>query len=134
VIKYLLVHAARAPLEVVLLNIQPEPEQWRLRGYGWFKREEIRDRLINDLGRPAVTSAGQQLDVAGIKHTDRIELGTAADTILRCAREENCDLIVMAEPPVGALRQWLLRSAGVSIGSTASVVIKLAPVSVVVAK
>src|SRR5215203_2970419 len=30
------------PQEVVLLNVQPLPEDWRLRGYGSFKQEEIR--------------------------------------------------------------------------------------------
>jgi nucleotide-binding universal stress UspA family protein len=135
VINYLLgLHALRAPLEVVLLNIQSEPEDWRLRGYGWFKREEIRDRLINDLGRPAVASAGRQLDSAGITHKDRIELGEAADTIIRCAREEDCDLIVLAEASPGVIRRWLMRAAGLSIGSLASVVIGFSHVPVVVAK
>jgi nucleotide-binding universal stress UspA family protein len=135
VIKYLLgLHALHAPFEVVLLNIQPEPEDWRLRGYGWFKREAIRERLVNDLGRPTVASAARQLDGAGIAHKDRIELGEAADTIVRCARDEECDFIVLAEAPPGAVRRWLMRSAGVSIGSVASIVIGLAHVPVVVAK
>jgi nucleotide-binding universal stress UspA family protein len=135
VIQYLLgLHALHTPFEVVLLNIQSEPEDWRLRGYGWFKRETIRERLVSDLGRPAVASAGRQLDGAGIAHKDRIELGEAADTIIRCAREEQCDVIVLAEHAPGAVRRWLMRSAGVSIGSVASIVIGLADVPVVVAK
>jgi nucleotide-binding universal stress UspA family protein len=135
VIKYLLgLRALGAPFDVVLLNIQPEPEDWRLRGYGWFKREAIRERIVSDLGRPAVASAGRQLDGAGIAHKDRIELGEAADTIVRCAREEECDFIVLAEPTPGAVRRWLMRSAGMSIGSIASVVIAFAHVPVVVAK
>jgi nucleotide-binding universal stress UspA family protein len=135
VMKYLLgLHALHAPFEVVLLNIQPEPGDWRLRGYGWFKRETIRERLVDDLGRPALASAGRRLDGAGIAHKDRIELGEAADTIVRCAREEECDFIVLAEHAPGAVRRWLMRSAGVSIGSVASIVIGLAHVPVVVAK
>lgn len=135
VIKYLLgVRALSAPLEVVLLNVQPEPEDWRLRGYGSFKRDAIRDRLINDRGRPALASAGRQLDGVGIPHKDRIELGDTADMIITCAQEEACDLIVLAEAPPSALRRWLMRSAGLSFGSVASEVITLAQVPVVVAK
>jgi nucleotide-binding universal stress UspA family protein len=135
VIEYLLdLHGLQARFEVVLLNVRPAPEDWRLRGYGWFKREEIRERLINDLGRPAVMNAGQHLNHAGIAHKDRIELGRAADTILRCAHEEKCDLVVMAEANPGVIRRWLLRSARISIGSVASVVIGLAQVPVIVVK
>ena len=49
----------------------------------------IDDRLINDLGKRVVTSAARHLDAAGIAHKDRIELGDPAETIVRCADEEN---------------------------------------------
>jgi nucleotide-binding universal stress UspA family protein len=134
VVKYLLgLQSLLVPFEVVLLNIQPQPDDWRLRGYGWFKREAIRERIISDLAQPAIASAGRQLDSAGVKHKDRIELGEAADTIVRCSREEDCDLIVLAETVPGAVRRWLMRSAGVTVGSVASTVIALANVPVVVA-
>ena len=85
-------------VEVVVLNVQPKPQDWRLRGWGWFQREAIHDRLINDLGRRVIASAGRQLDAAGIIHRSRIELGEAAEIIAHCAREEDCDLVVLAEP------------------------------------
>ena len=97
-------------IEVVLLNVQPKPEVGRLRGYGSFRRTEIDDRLINDLGKRVVTSAARHLDAAGIVHKDRIELGDPAETIVRCADEEKCDLIVLAEPNPSQLRQWLMRT------------------------
>lgn len=74
-------HALRTPLEVILLNVQPMPEDWRLRGYGSFKRQEIRNRLVDDLGRPVVESAGRQLDNADIPHKSCIELGGTSETI-----------------------------------------------------
>ena len=110
VTKYLLdLHARDGAFEVVLLNVQPKPEVGRLRGYGSFRRAEIDDRLINDLGKRVVTSAARHLDAVSIAHKDRIELGDTAETIVRCADEEKCDLIVLAEPKPGVVRQWLMR-------------------------
>jgi nucleotide-binding universal stress UspA family protein len=135
VLKYLLDQCLGGEgMEVVLLNIQPEPTEWRMRGYGWFKREATRDRLINDIGERVVTSAGRSLDAAGIKHKDRIELGRPTETIPRCAREEDCDLILMAQLDLGAIRRWLMRTTSVSIGSVASIVIHLADIPVVVVR
>jgi nucleotide-binding universal stress UspA family protein len=103
--------------EVIILNVQPRPEDWRLRGYGSFKRDEIRDRLINDRGRPVVANAACHLDRAGIPHKERVEIGDPAETIERCAREEGCDHIVVAKPRSGALRHWLAKNGGITIGS-----------------
>jgi nucleotide-binding universal stress UspA family protein len=125
--------SGRGPIEVVLLNVQPQPQQWRMRGYGWFQREAILDRLINDLGRRVIASAARHLESAGLTHKDRIELGDAGETIVRCASEEDCDLIVLAEPRAGAVRAWLARRLRLSVGSPAGLVINLARVPVVVA-
>ena len=121
-------------IEVVLLNVQPKPQEWRTRGYGWFHREEIEDRLINDLGRRIVRSAFRQLDGAGIPHKERVEIGEPVETILQCAQQENCDLIILAERAPGAIRRWLLQTAGISMGSAASILVHLAPIPVLVAK
>lgn len=121
-------------IEVVVLNVQPEPEDWRLRGYRSFKQEEVHDRLVNDLGKPIVTSVGRSLDQGGIAHKDRIELGDPAETILRCANEERCNLIVVSEPRSGAFRRWLTKTVGLTFGSVASDVAQLAEVPVVVVK
>jgi nucleotide-binding universal stress UspA family protein len=124
----------RSLLDVVVLNVQPMPEDWRLRGYGSFKRDEIRDRLINDRGRPVVANAAARLDYVGIAHTERVEIGEIAETIERCAREEACDQIVIAEPRSGALRRWLAKQAGITIGSTVSQLLQLAERPVVVVR
>ncbi|GEM_PF-1833836 len=122
------------PIEVVVLNVQPEPEDWRLRGYISFKQDEIHDRLVNDLGKPIITSVGRTLDQGGIAHKDRIELGEPAQTIVRCANEERCDLIVVSEPRPGAIRRWLTRTTGLSFGSVASNVVQLTEMPVIVVK
>jgi nucleotide-binding universal stress UspA family protein len=117
VLDYLVETNEHSKQEVVLLNVQPQPEDWRLRGYGSFKRDEIRDRLINDRGLPVVTSAASRLERAGIAHKERVEIGDPAETIERCAREEGCDEIVVAEQRSGSLRSWLAKQAGIAIGS-----------------
>jgi nucleotide-binding universal stress UspA family protein len=123
-----------AKLETVLLNIQPKPEDGRLRGYGSFNRHVIHDRLINDLGKRVVSSASRRLDRPGILHKERIEIGDAAATILRVAQEERCDLILLGESPPGAIRGWLAKAIGVVLGSIGSQVVQLADVPVVVVK
>jgi nucleotide-binding universal stress UspA family protein len=123
-----------AALEVVLLNLQPEPEDGRLRGYGSFRREAIEDRLINELGRRAVASASRCLDQVGIAHTGRIELGNTAETVLRVAREERCDLILLGEASPGAVRRWWSRLTDAAFGFRSSRVVQLADVPVVLVK
>ena len=125
-------YVGRGPIEVVLLNVQPKPQDWRLRGYGWFQRQAIHDRLINELGQRVIASAARHLDSAGVGHKDRIELGEPGETILRCAREEDCDVIVLAEARPGPIGGWLLRTLRMSVGSFGSVVVHLAGVPVVV--
>ena len=124
----------RSDLEVVVLSVQPEPRTGRLRGYGSFKHDQIRGRLIDDIGTRAVASAGGRLDRAGIRYKQRIELGDAAQTAMRCAAEEQCQMIVIGEPKPGAFRQWLIETTGIVFGSLASKVVQLADVPVVVVK
>jgi nucleotide-binding universal stress UspA family protein len=135
VIKGLLdLQAQNDAIEVVLLNVQPRPEDGRLRGYGSFRRTAIEDRLINDVGNRIVASASRHLDAADIVHKQRIELGNPTETIIRCADDEKCDLIVMAEPKLGIARRWLMQKTGLVVQSVASVVIHLASVPVMVVK
>ena len=121
-------------IEVVLLNVQPKPEVGRLRGYGRFRRTEINDKLINDLGKRVITSAARHLDAASIAYKDRIELGDAAEAVVRCADEERCDLIVLANFKPDIVSQWLMRTAGIATHSVASVVIHFANIPVLIAK
>jgi nucleotide-binding universal stress UspA family protein len=135
VTKYLLdLKSRNAAIEVVLLNVQPKPEVGRLRGYGSFRRTDVEDRLINDLGRRVVMSAARHLDAASIAHKDRIELGDLVDAIVRCADEEKCDLIALAESKPDTMRQWLMRTTGFVFHSAASVVVHLANAPVLVVR
>jgi nucleotide-binding universal stress UspA family protein len=122
------------PIEVIVLNVQPLSESVRLRGYGSFKQDEVRDRLVNDLGKPVVDGVGRRLRKAGITVTTQVAIGDPVETILRFAAAERCDLIVVGHPYPGPLRQWIARHAGISFGSVATNLVQLAGVPVVVAK
>jgi nucleotide-binding universal stress UspA family protein len=122
------------PIEVVLLNVQPQPEAWRLRGYETFKRDEVRDRLVNDLGMPIVSSAGRRLEQYGIPYSVRVELGDTAETIVRCASQERCDTVIAAEPRLMGFRQWIAAGAALLAGSLAGRLIQIADTPVVIVK
>jgi nucleotide-binding universal stress UspA family protein len=130
-LRRLALHGAK--IETVLLNVQPKPEDGRLRGYGSFKKQVIYDRLINDLGR-RVASAGRRLGQATIVHKELVEVGDAVETILRVAHEERCGLILLGEADPGVVRRWLAKAARVTLGSIGSQVVQLADVPVVVVK
>jgi nucleotide-binding universal stress UspA family protein len=132
VVEYLTARGAGS--EIVILNVQTKSDDWRLRGYGSFKEKDVNARLIDDLGRPIVRGVGRRFQKAGLPHRERVEIGDPAETIIRCAAEEGCDLIVVGDPRPGPLRRWITRTAGVSFGSVASDVVQLAGVPVVIAK
>jgi nucleotide-binding universal stress UspA family protein len=115
---------------VVVLNTQPKPQEWQTRG---IAQEAIRDRL-QELGQKAMTPITERLEQGLISTKPRVELGDPADTILRCAKEEGCDLIVMSTKPLGRVGSVLVRSTGVTWGSVAAQVVKLADIPVVVVK
>ena len=117
-------------MHVVVLNAQPKPQAWRTRG---IAREAIHDRL-QELGHKATALITERLEQAEISVKPRVELGDPADTIIRCAKEEGCDLIIMSAKRLGPLRSALVRNTGVTCGSVAAQVVKLADVSVVVVK
>jgi nucleotide-binding universal stress UspA family protein len=125
---------ARSGMEVIVLNVQPEPHTGRLRGYGSFKRDQIRRRLVEELGKRAIASAARRLDRAGIRHEQRIVLGGDTQTLIRCAAEERCQMIVIGEPRPGAFRKWLVGATGIVFGSLAGEIVQLADVPVVVVK
>lgn len=121
-------------VEGLLLAIVAEPPNGRLRGYGSFKRDEIHARLADVLGRRAVEAAARRFDQAGIAHKNRIEVGAPAETILRVAAQEGCDVVVVGEFPAGAFRQWLPKVIGLAVSTVATQVAQFAAVPVVVVK
>jgi nucleotide-binding universal stress UspA family protein len=102
--------------EAIVLNVQDLRENARLRGYGSFKREEIEDRLINDLGGPIVNAVSEWLMKAGVVAVTTVKVGDPAPIILSCASEHACDAIVIGEPPE-SFRGWIAAVLGLPLVS-----------------
>lgn len=117
-----------------LLAVVAEPADERLRGYGSFKREEVRARLKDVLGRRAIAAATHRFERADVSFTSRIEVGAPAATILRVASEEKCDLIFISEAPAGSFSRWLGRVFGLCIATVATQVAQSAPMPVTIIK
>lgn len=106
-------------VEVVVLNVQSKRHDHRLRGYQTFKRDEIDDRLINEIGLPVVASVTRRLGKHGISTQSRIEIGEPADVILKCAAEDRCDAVVIGEERADAFGRFLASTLGIVSGVVA---------------
>ena len=111
-------------LEVVLLNVQPEIDDWQVRRF--LKKEEV-EAMEESRGGDALQSARALLDAAKANYVPQVLIGPVAETIARIALEQNCDGIVMGTRGLGAV-------AGALLGSVASQVVHLADVPVTLVK
>jgi nucleotide-binding universal stress UspA family protein len=117
----------RDATEVVVLNVQDKRDDARLRGYQSFKQSEVDDRLINDVGGPIVNTVSRWLDKVGIGNLTRVKIGDPVANVMRCARDDRCDVIVVGDAGPGKFRRWLVNTTGLSLGS--SVAARLAMVA-----
>lgn len=78
--------------EIVLINVQPPPDSWELRRF--MKAAEI-EAMQETRGGDALASARKLLDDAGVACEPEVLLGPVAESIVACAREKGCDLIIM---------------------------------------
>jgi nucleotide-binding universal stress UspA family protein len=120
-------------LHVVVLGVVPEPATGRLRGYGSFKQAEVYGGLKERMRQRAVSAAARRLDQEKIAHDDRIEIGDPVATILRVAREEHAELILLGDTPPGIV-QRMLPTIGLSLVTITNLIVQRATVPVVVVK
>jgi nucleotide-binding universal stress UspA family protein len=120
-------------LQLVLLGVVPEPPTDRLRGYGTFKQAKIHGWLKEDMRQRAVSAVARRLDQENIAHVDRVEVGDPAATILRVAREEDADLILLGDGPPSVV-QRMLSAIGLSVATVTSQVVQQATIPVVIVK
>ena len=111
-------------MEVLLLNVQPEIDDWQVRRF--LKKEEV-EAMEESKGGDALQSARAILDAAGVRYTPQVLIGPVAETVARTALEQNCDGIIMGTRGLGAV-------AGALLGSVTSKVIHLADVPVTLVK
>jgi len=111
------------PIEVLLLNVQPEFATWQTHGMA----QEVMVAHRHELGQRAAEIAERLLQSASIHHELRVETGDAAETITRVAKEQGSDLIVMGTRGMGAIENLV-------IGSVAYKVVHLARAPVTLVK
>ena len=107
-------------MDVVLLNVQPEIDDWQVRRF--LKKEEV-EAMEESKGGDSLQSARALLDAARVRYTPQVLIGPVAETIAKTALEQNCDGIVMGTRGLGAAASALL-------GSVASQVVHLTDVPV----
>lgn len=101
---------------VVLLNVQPEPDEVRTRAI--FK-DKTRALLL-ERGNKVLAPARQALATAGIMHASHVLICDDVEEIVRHAHQESCSLIVVAAGPQGEWRRHWLGITGQTSKSIAS--------------
>lgn len=114
--------AAIATLEVVLVNVQPEPE-FRVLA---LHRDEILAEL-RDEAEKALAPVLARLASAGVAATSRVEFGDPAQRIAHLAEAEAVDGIVMGTRGLGPV-------AGLVLGAVTTKVLHLVDVPVTLVK
>lgn len=120
-------------LQVVVLGVIPEPATGRLRGYGSFKQTEVHGGLKETMRQRAVSTVARRLDQEKIAHVDRVEIGDPVATVLRVAREEHADLILLGDTPPNVV-QRMLPAIGLSFATITNLIVQQATVPVVIVK
>jgi len=107
-VQYAVALAAVVPsIEVVLLNVQPEIDDWSVLRV--LTREEV-EAMEESRAGDVLREGCAVLQAAGVRFTPVVEIGTPAACIARVAAEHNCDGIVMGSRGMGAVSAALLGS------------------------
>jgi len=113
----------RNPIRVVLLNVQPEIEDWQTHGLG----HKITLKHLRTRAHDATAVARASLDRARIPYKFSIGFGDPAEVIVRTAKNAHCDSIVLGTRGVG-------RFVDATLGSVAYKVVHLAQIPVTLVK
>jgi nucleotide-binding universal stress UspA family protein len=110
--------------ELELLTVHlPVP---KLPGFSLAVGKSQLQRYYQEEGEARLAPAKKKLDAAGIKYTVRILVGPIGETIVKHAMESGCDLIYIGNRGMSA--------ASALLGSTASKVLNLSAVPVLLVK
>lgn len=111
-------------IEAVLLNVQAKIDDWSVRRV--LTEEEV-EAMEECRGGDTLQQYREVLRAAGVRFTPLVEIGAAAETITRVAREQACDGIVMGSRGLGGVSSVLL-------GSVSSRVLELTDLPVTLIK
>ena len=112
--------------EVELVTVHlPVPKLGRMGAAGIGKAEI--DKYYREEGEQNLAAAKRLLERSGVSYTPRILVGPVAETIARHAKSSRCDLILIGTHGRTGI-------AGALIGSTASKVLHISDVPVLLAK
>lgn len=117
-------HQACQAGRIVLINVQPPIDTVEVRRF--MKPSEI-EAMQESRGGDALAAARGLLDAAGVAHEPQVLLGPVAETIVACAQNEGCDLIVMGNKGESFVEE-------VVVGSVAHAVLRLSPLPVTYVK
>lgn len=100
--------------QIVLINVQPPIDAVEVRRF--MKQAEI-EAMQESRGGDSLASSRQLLDAAGVAYEPQVLLGPVAESIVACAKEKGCDLIIMGnkgetfiqEAVVGSVAHEVLR-------------------------
>jgi len=126
-VKCLIEHAGwyREKPAVELVNVHlPVP---RIRGMGAVVSASQVRRYYDREGNAALSKARKLLDAAGIPYSPRLLVGPVAESIVKQASLARCDLIMIGTRGMSAAANLLL-------GSSATRVVTLSPIPVLLAK
>jgi nucleotide-binding universal stress UspA family protein len=96
---------------VLLLNVQPEVEDWQTHGIG---REAALDHL-RSLAAQATAQAAAALKGAGVAFETLIEHGDASEVIAQVVASRGCSSVVMGTRGQGGVKNLLLGSVGAKV-------------------
>src|SRR6266496_258556 len=99
----------------------------KLRGMGVVVGAIQVQRYYDREGRAALSKARKLLDAAGIKYSAHVLVGPVAESIVKEARLARCDLIMIGTRGMSAAANLLL-------GSSATRVVNLSPIPVLLVK
>jgi nucleotide-binding universal stress UspA family protein len=111
-----------AAVEIHLLNVQIPIDSGHAR---MFVSHDDLEAYHREEGLAALAKARRMLDEAGVPYTHHIAVGHVADTIVRYAREQGFDKIVMGTHGRSALLDAVLGSAAGAVLKHSSVPVTL---------
>ena len=96
---------------VVMLNVQPEIEDWQTHGLG----HDAALAHLNDRARNALQEAGRLLSAEGVSYATVVEFGDPAEMIAKVADDRSCSHLVMGTRGQSGVKSMLMGSVGAKV-------------------